>query len=82
MQRYGGGRYSTPMWQEKLDYAERLTRQEIVKTWPKRHGQSSWTMAMMTDFPDMPIPIKEVAITVNGDGSTLLVELHWALFTG
>ena len=56
--------------QELLDYAERLTRQEI-KTWPK--GTYRFRDYIDSDgFSDMPIPIN-VAITVNGDG-TLLVD--------
>jgi len=52
--------------QELLDYAERLTRQEI-KAWPK--GTYSFTDYIDNDgFSDTPIPIK-VAITVNGDGT-------------
>jgi N-methylhydantoinase B len=69
MQRYGADDVDAYM-QELLDYAERLTRQEI-KTWPK--GTYHFTDYIDDDgFSDTPIPIK-VAITVNGDG-TLLVD--------
>ncbi len=69
MQRYGADDVDAYM-QELLDYAERLTRQEI-KTWPK--GTYSFIDYIDDDgFSDTPIPIK-VAITVNGDG-TLLVD--------
>jgi N-methylhydantoinase B len=56
--------------QELLDYAERLTRQEI-KTWPR--GTYEFLDHIDDDgFSDTPIPIK-VAITVNEDG-TLFVD--------
>src|SRR6202048_1188266 len=68
LQRYGADEVDAYM-QELLDYAERLTRQEI-KTWPK--GTYRFVDHIDSDgFSDAPIPIK-VAITVNGDG-TLLV---------
>jgi N-methylhydantoinase B len=69
MQRYGADDVDAYM-QELLDYAERMTRQEI-KTWPK--GTYRFVDYIDDDgFSDQPIPIK-VAITVNGDG-TLLVD--------
>lgn len=69
MQRYGAAEVDAYM-QELLDYAERMTRQEI-KTWPK--GTYRFVDYIDDDgFSDQPIPIK-VAITVVGDG-TLLVD--------
>jgi N-methylhydantoinase B len=69
MQRYGANEVDAYM-QELLDYAERMTRQEI-KAWPK--GTYRFLDHIDDDgFSDQPIPIK-VAITVNGDG-TLLVD--------
>ena len=69
MQRYGADDVDAYM-QELLDYAERMTRQEI-KGWPK--GTYRFVDHIDDDgFSDEPIPIK-VAITVNGDG-TLLVD--------
>jgi len=69
MQRYGADDVDAYM-QELLDYAERMTRQEI-KSWPK--GTYRFVDHIDDDgFSDQPIPIK-VAITVNGDG-TLLVD--------
>jgi N-methylhydantoinase B len=69
MQRYGADEVDAYM-QELLDYAERLTRQEI-KTWPR--GTYSFLDHIDDDgFSDQPIPIK-VAVTVNDDG-TLLVD--------
>jgi len=69
LQRYGADEVDAYM-QELLDYAERLTRQEI-STWPK--GTYRFTDYIDSDgFSDKPIPIN-VAITVNGDG-TLLVD--------
>ena len=69
LQRYGADEVDAYM-QELLDYAERLTRQEI-KTWPK--GTYRFLDYIDSDgFSDTPIPIN-VAITVNGDG-TLLVD--------
>jgi N-methylhydantoinase B len=69
MQRYGADEVDAYM-QELLDYAERLTRQEI-KTWPK--GTYRFVDHIDDDgFSDNPIPLK-VAITVNDDG-TLLVD--------
>ena len=69
MQRYGAdevGDYMT----ELLDYAERMTREEI-RTWPK--GTWHFTDHIDDDgFSDDPIPIK-VAITVRDDG-TLFVD--------
>jgi N-methylhydantoinase B len=69
MQRYGAdevGDYMT----ELLDYAERMTREEI-STWPK--GTWHFTDHIDDDgFSDDPIPIK-VAITVRDDG-TLFVD--------
>lgn len=69
MQRYGSDEVDAYM-QELLDYAERMTREEI-KTWPK----GTWRFTDHIDddgFSDTPIPIK-VAITVNDDG-TLFVD--------
>jgi len=69
MQRYGADEVDAYM-QELLDYAERMTRQEI-KAWPR--GTYRFLDHIDDDgFSDQPIPIK-VAITVNGDG-TLLVD--------
>lgn len=69
MQRYGADEVDAYM-QELLDYAERMTRREIM-AWPK--GTYRFTDYIDSDgFSDTPIPIK-VAITVNGDG-TLLVD--------
>jgi N-methylhydantoinase B len=69
MQRYGADEVDAYM-QELLDYAERMTRQEI-KAWPK--GTYRFLDHIDDDgFSDQPIPIN-VAITVNGDG-TLLVD--------
>src|SRR3954463_489499 len=69
LQRYGANEVDAYM-QELLDYAERLTRQEI-KTWPR--GTYRFVDYIDNDgFSDAPIPI-HVAITVNGDG-TLLVD--------
>ncbi len=69
MQRYGSDEVDAYM-QELLDYAERMTREEI-KTWPR----GTWRFTDHIDddgFSDTPIPIK-VAITVNDDG-TLFVD--------
>lgn len=69
LQRYGADEVDAYM-QELLDYAERLTRQEI-KTWPR--GTYEFLDHIDDDgFSDTPIPIK-VAITVNDDG-TLFVD--------
>ncbi|WP_295848734.1 hydantoinase B/oxoprolinase family protein [Tardiphaga sp.] len=69
MVRYGADDVDAYM-QELLDYAERLTRQEI-KTWPK--GTYDFIDFIDNDgFSEKPIPIK-VAITVNDDG-TLFVD--------
>jgi N-methylhydantoinase B len=69
MQRYGADDVDAYM-QELLDYAERMTREEI-KTWPK--GTWGFTDHIDDDgFSDTPIPIK-VAITVKDDG-TLFVD--------
>ncbi|MGL4288133.1 MAG: hydantoinase B/oxoprolinase family protein [Phreatobacter sp.] len=69
MQRYGADDVDTYM-QELLDYAERLTRQEI-KTWPR--GTYRFTDYIDDDgFSETPIPIN-VAITVRDDG-TLFVD--------
>jgi len=69
LQRYGADEVDAYM-QELLDYAERLTRQEI-KTWPR--GTYHFLDHIDDDgFSDAPIPIK-VAITVNDDG-TLFVD--------
>jgi len=69
LQRYGADEVDDYM-QELLDYAERLTRQEI-KTWPR--GTYEFLDHIDDDgFSDTPIPIK-VAITVNDDG-TLFVD--------
>ena len=77
MQRYGADDVDAYM-QELLDYAERLTREEI-RTWPK--GTYSFTDYIDNDgFSDAPIPIK-VAITVNGDG-TSACRLHRLLAAG
>lgn len=65
MQRYGADDVDAYM-QELLDYAERLTREEI-RTWPQ--GTYRFTDYIDNDgFSDAPIPI-QVAISVNGDGS-------------
>ena len=65
IQRYGADEVDAYM-QELLDYAERLTRQEI-RTWPK--GTYRFTDHIDDDgFSDRPIPI-HVAITVRDDGS-------------
>lgn len=69
MQRYGADEVDAYM-QELLDYAERMTREEI-RTWPK----GTWRFTDHIDddgFSDTPIPIK-VAITVRDDG-TLFVD--------
>jgi len=69
LERYGADEVDAYM-QELLDYAERLTRQEI-KTWPR--GTYHFLDHIDDDgFSDTPIPIK-VAITVNDDG-TLFVD--------
>ncbi|SJZ74759.1 N-methylhydantoinase B [Enhydrobacter aerosaccus] len=69
IQRYGADAVDAYM-QELLDYAERLTRQEIM-TWPK--GIYRFLDHIDDDgFSETPIPI-EVAITVRDDG-TLLVD--------
>jgi N-methylhydantoinase B len=69
MARYGADEVDAYM-QELLDYAERMTKQEI-KQWPK--GTYEFTDYIDNDgFSDTPIPIK-VAITVNDDG-TLFVD--------
>jgi N-methylhydantoinase B len=69
IQRYGADEVDAYM-QELLDYAERMTRQEI-KGWPK--GTYRFVDHIDDDgFSDQPIPIK-VAITVNDDG-TLFVD--------
>lgn len=69
IQRYGADAVDAYM-QELLDYAERLTRQEIM-TWPK--GTYRFLDHIDDDgFSETPIPI-EVAITVRDDG-TLLVD--------
>jgi N-methylhydantoinase B len=53
---------------ELIDYAERMTREEI-RQWPK--GTYSFVDYMDSDgFTDTPIPIK-VAITVNADSLTV-----------
>ena len=69
MARYGADDVDAYL-QELLDYAERMTREEI-KHWPK--GTYSFIDHIDNDgFSETPIPIK-VAITVNGDG-TLFVD--------
>jgi N-methylhydantoinase B len=69
MQRYGADELDAYM-QELLDYAERMTRQEIM-TWPR--GTWRFTDHIDNDgLSDAPIPIS-VAITVRGDG-TLAVD--------
>jgi N-methylhydantoinase B len=69
MQRYGADTVDAYM-QELLDYAERMTRQEI-KTWPR--GTYRFADHIDDDgFSDRPIPIN-VAVTVNDDG-TLTVD--------
>lgn len=69
MQRYGADELDAYM-QELLDYAERLTRQEIL-TWPR--GTWRFTDHIDSDgFSDTPIPIS-VAVTVRDDG-TLAVD--------
>ena len=68
-ERYGADEVEAYM-AELMDYAERLTRDEI-RRWPK--GTYRFVDHIDSDgFSDTPIPIK-VAITVNGDG-TLLVD--------
>lgn len=65
MARYGADEVDAYL-QELLDYAERMTREEI-KQWPK--GTYEFLDHIDNDgFSDTPIPIK-VAITVNSDGS-------------
>jgi N-methylhydantoinase B len=67
--RYGADEVEAYMG-ELLDYAERLTREEI-KTWPR--GRYEFTDHIDSDgFSDTPIPIK-AAITVREDG-TLFVD--------
>lgn len=69
MHRYGADEVDAYM-QELLDYAERMTREEI-KTWPR--GTYRFTDHIDDDgFSDTPIPIN-VAITVRDDG-TLFVD--------
>jgi N-methylhydantoinase B len=69
MARYGADEVDAYL-QELLDYAERMTREEI-KQWPK--GTYEFLDHIDNDgFSDTPIPIK-VAITVNSDG-TLFVD--------
>jgi N-methylhydantoinase B len=69
MARYGADEVDAYL-QELLDYAERMTRDEI-KQWPK--GTYEFLDHIDNDgFSDTPIPIK-VAITVNPDG-TLFVD--------
>jgi N-methylhydantoinase B len=69
MARYGSDDVDEYM-QELLDYAERMTREEI-KLWPK--GTYSFIDHIDNDgLSEAPIPIK-VAITVNDDG-TLFVD--------
>ncbi len=69
MQRYGADELDAYM-QELLDYAERMTRQEIL-TWPR--GTWRFTDHIDSDgFSDAPIPIS-VAVTVR-DGGTLAVD--------
>jgi N-methylhydantoinase B len=69
MQRYGADDLAAYM-HELLDYAERMTRQEIM-TWPR--GTWRFTDHIDNDgLSDAPIPIS-VAITVRGDG-TLAVD--------
>jgi N-methylhydantoinase B len=69
MARYGSDDVDEYM-QELLDYAERMTREEI-KLWPK--GAYSFIDHIDNDgLSEAPIPIK-VAITVNDDG-TLFVD--------
>jgi N-methylhydantoinase B len=66
-ERYGPDTVEAYM-QELIDYAERLTRQEI-RRWPK--GTYRFTDYMDSDgFSDDPIPIK-VAITVHDDSLTV-----------
>jgi N-methylhydantoinase B len=68
-ERYGAEEVEAHM-HALLDYAERLTREEI-KQWPK--GTYGFTDTIDNDgFSDTPIPIK-VAITV-GENGTLLVD--------
>jgi N-methylhydantoinase B len=69
MHRYGADEVDAYM-QELLDYAERMTREEI-KTWPR--GTYRFTDHIDDDgFSETPIPIN-VAITVRDDG-TLFVD--------
>jgi len=69
VQRYGADELDAYM-QELLDYAERLTRQEIL-TWPR--GTWRFTDHIDSDgLSDAPIPIS-VAVTVRDDG-TLAVD--------
>jgi N-methylhydantoinase B len=69
MERYGADELDAYM-QELLDYAERMTRAEIL-TWPR--GTWRFTDHIDNDgLSDAPIPIS-VAITVRGDG-TLAVD--------
>jgi N-methylhydantoinase B len=66
--RYGADDVDAYM-QELLDYAERLTREEI-RTWPR--GTYRFTDHIDDDgFSEKPIPIS-VAITVRDDGSLLV----------
>jgi len=65
--RYGADEVGSYM-HELIDYAERMTREEI-RQWPK--GTYSFVDHMDSDgFSDAPIPIK-VAITVNDDSLTV-----------
>jgi N-methylhydantoinase B len=65
--RYGAGEVGSYM-HELIDYAERMTREEI-RQWPK--GTYSFVDYMDSDgFTDAPIPIR-VAITVNEDSLTV-----------
>jgi N-methylhydantoinase B len=65
--RYGADEVGSYM-HELIDYAERMTREEI-RQWPK--GTFSFVDYMDSDgFTDAPIPIK-VAITVNEDSLTV-----------
>lgn len=69
MARYGADEVDSYL-QELLDYAERMTREEI-RQWPK--GTYHFTDYIDNDgFTETPIPIK-VAIIVNEDG-TLFVD--------
>jgi N-methylhydantoinase B len=66
-ERYGADEVDSYM-NELIDYAERMTREEI-RRWPK--GTYSFTDYIDSDgFTDDPIPIK-VAITVNEDSLTV-----------